>query len=76
MESRKTRGGARPGAGRKRQGDEARTVTVSFICTPSQKEMLKNLSLKSGLSQSQFICSRIFEGTEGAKIPLDAKKHP
>ena len=60
----KTRGGARPNAGRKRQGEEAKRTTVSFVCTSSEKKMLKALALKSGLSQSQFICSRIFKGAE------------
>lgn len=54
------RGGARPNAGRKRQGEEAKEETVSFVCTPSEKKKLKELASNAGLSQSQFICKKIF----------------
>lgn len=60
MESKKTRGGSRPNAGRKRQGEEAKRTTVSFVCTPSEKIKLKELAENAGLSQSQFICRKIF----------------
>ena len=60
MESKKTRGGARPNAGRKRQGEEAKRTTVSFVCTPSEKEKLKELASLSGLSKSQYICKKVF----------------
>ena len=61
-----TRGGARPNAGRKRQGEEAKRTTVSFVCTPSEKEKLKELASLSGLSQSQFICKKLFSFDETA----------
>lgn len=55
-----TRGGAREGAGRKRQGEEVRRTTVSFSCTKSEKERLEKLAKDSGLSKSQYICKKIF----------------
>lgn len=55
-----TRGGARPGAGRKRQGSESKTATVSFVCTESEKQKLREMSENSGLSQSQYICMKLF----------------
>ena len=48
------------GGGRKRQGEEAKRTTVSFVCTPSEKIKLKELAENAGLSQSQFICKKIF----------------
>lgn len=48
------------GGGRKRQGEEAKRTTVSFVCTPSEKKKLKELAENVGLSQSQFICKKIF----------------
>ena len=59
-ERKKGSGGARPNAGRKRQGEEAKRTTVSFVCTPSEKIKLKELAENAGLSQSQFICRKIF----------------
>lgn len=60
MAEKKTRGGARPNAGRKRQGEEAKRTVISFVCTPSEKQKLKALAESAGLSQSQFICKKIF----------------
>lgn len=48
------------GGGRKKQGPEAKRETVSFVCTPSEKQLLKELAQNAGLSQSQFICKKIF----------------
>lgn len=48
------------GGGRKKQGTEAKRETVSFVCTPSEKQLLKELAQNAGLSQSQFICKKIF----------------
>ncbi len=56
-----TWGGAREGAGRKRQGEEARRSTISFVCTESEKEDLKAQAKAAGLSQSQYICQKLFE---------------
>jgi len=60
MAEKKTRGGYRPNAGRKRQGEEAKRTVISFVCTPSEKQKLKVLAESAGLSQSQFICKKIF----------------
>lgn len=54
------RGGKRLGAGRKRQGAEARRSTVAFACTESEKALLKKLAKDAGLSQSQYIIKKIF----------------
>ncbi len=61
MSNNETWGGAREGAGRKRQGEEARRSTISFVCTESEKEELKAQAKAAGLSQSQYICQKLFE---------------
>lgn len=43
------------GGGRKREGEEARRETVAFVCTPSQKEKLKEKAKEAGLSVSKYI---------------------
>ena len=54
------RGGARKNAGRKPKLEQGKAVTVSFCCTPEQKESLKEAVKASGLTQSAYIASRLF----------------
>jgi hypothetical protein len=60
MQEKKYTGYGYHGGGRKKQGPEAKRETVSFVCTPSEKQLLKELAQNAGLSQSQFICKKIF----------------
>lgn len=60
-EKKENRGGARKNAGRKQKEDGAKAVTVSFCCTPEQKESLKEAIKASGLTQSAYIASRLFD---------------
>lgn len=53
------RGGARDNSGRKQKSDAGKAVTVSFSCSPEQKEALQSLVSESGLSQSEFILSKV-----------------
>ena len=57
-----TRGGAREGAGRKPKPETDKAVTVSFCCTPEQKESLQEAVKASGLTQSAYITNRLFCG--------------
>ena len=57
-ETKQTWGGARTGAGRKRQGDEVK-VTLSFRISPSTAELIKRKSSELGLSIGAFIESLI-----------------
>jgi len=54
------RGGARKNVGRKQKEDGAKAVTVSFCCTPEQKEKLDKAVQDSGLTQSAYIASCLF----------------
>ena len=54
-----SRGGAREGAGRKKK-ENAKRITVSFVCSPEDKKLIDELVKKSGLSRSQFIMSAIY----------------
>ena len=60
MEKRENRGGFRIGAGRKKSGDEARDKTVCFVCTESEKKLIAETAKALGVSQSEYICSRLF----------------
>lgn len=53
------RGGTRKGAGRKRKA-VGKAVTVSFSCSPEQKDRLRHAVLESGLRQSEYICNKLF----------------
>lgn len=52
-----TWGGKRPNAGRKPKENKA--VTVSFCCTPEQKELLQKAVKASGLKQSVYIVKKL-----------------
>lgn len=56
------RGGARKNAGRKPKPEQGKAVTVSFCCTPEQKESLQEAVKASGLTQSAYITNRLFCG--------------
>ena len=47
------------GGGRKAEGDEPKTITMSIVCTASERDKIKTLAKKSGLSVSRFILSCI-----------------
>jgi len=47
------------GGGRKAKGEEARTTTISIVCTPTEKELIYKEAKQSGLSNSQFILSAV-----------------
>lgn len=55
-----TRGGYRPGSGRKPKDTSGKAVTVSFSCSPEQKEQLKKDVADSGMKQSEYIISKLF----------------
>ena len=59
-QEKKGRGGVRPGAGRKRKDDDKKAVTVSFSCSPEERARLASDVERSGLSQGEYIRSRIF----------------
>lgn len=60
MTDKSTWGGAREGAGRKPKNKSGKAVTVSFCCSPEQKEHLKEDVKKSGLNQSEYICKKLW----------------
>lgn len=53
------RGGARKNAGRKQKEDGEKAVTVSFCCTPEQKEKLDKAVQDSGLSRSEYLVKKL-----------------
>ena len=54
------RGGVREGAGRKTKNNSGKAVTVSFSCSPKQKEQLQKDVIQSGTTQSEYILSKLF----------------
>ncbi len=59
-ERKETRGGYRPNAGRKTKDASGKAVTVSFCCSPEQKEKLQRDVAESGMKQSEYILSKLF----------------
>lgn len=59
IEKIKTRGGYRPGSGRKQKDESGKAVTVSFCCSQEQKEKLKTAVEESGLKQSEYILDKL-----------------
>lgn len=53
------RGGARAGAGRKTKGDEAKTKTMSIVCTEKQCNKIKTLAKSENKSVSAFCINKI-----------------
>ena len=54
-----TWGGKRTNAGRKQKDISKKAVTVSFCCTPEQKEQLQKDVTDSGMKQSEYIISKL-----------------
>lgn len=52
-------GGIRENAGRKRKLEEDKAVTLSFSCTLEQKDVIKKLIAESGLTQSEWILTKL-----------------
>lgn len=59
MTEKKTRGGYRPNSGRKKKSESGKAVTVSFCCSPEQKEQLQKNVAESGMKQSEYILSKL-----------------
>ena len=59
MEEKGTRGGYRPGSGRKQKDESGKAVTVSFSCSPEQKVQLKKDIADSGMKQSEYILDKL-----------------
>jgi len=55
-----TRGGYRPGSGRKQKFTSGKPVTISFCCSQEQAEQLRKDTKKSGLNRSDYIISKLF----------------
>lgn len=65
--AKENRGGARKNAGRKQKEDGAKAVTVSFCCTPEQKEKLDKAVQDSGLSRSEYLVKKLSFFLENTK---------
>ena len=59
MNEKKYTGYGYHGGGRKAEGDEPKTITMSIVCTASERDKITTLAKKSGLSVSRFILSCI-----------------
>ena len=57
--AKENRGGARKNAGRKPKPEQGKAVTVSFCCTPEQKEKLDKAVQDSGLSRSEYLVKKL-----------------
>lgn len=60
MIEQKKRGGARENAGRKAKDPTKKAVTVSFCLSPEEKEKLQQAIKESGLTQTAYIKSKLF----------------
>lgn len=63
MESqeKKGRGGARPGAGRKSKGENAKRKTISISGTPAEIDELKQKAAEAGKTTSRFLIELALE---------------
>lgn len=52
-------GGFRKNSGRKSKVEGTKTTTLSFSCTLEQKDTIKKLVKESGLSQSEWILTKL-----------------
>lgn len=59
MQDKKKWGGAREGAGRKLKSASGKAVTITFCCSPKQKETLAHNVEESGLSRSEYITKKL-----------------
>lgn len=55
-------GGARPGAGRKRKGDEARRTTLAISGTATEIETIRQLAKQADKTTSRFLIELALEG--------------
>lgn len=55
----KKRGGYRQNSGRKPKSEKDKAVTVSFCCSPQQKEQIQKDVKQSGMKQSEYILSKL-----------------
>ena len=62
QEEKKGRGGARAGAGRKRQDTEARRSTMAISGTPTEIETIRQLAKAAGKNPSRFLIEMALEG--------------
>ena len=60
--SSENRGGKRPNSGRKPKDASGKAVTVSFCCSPEQRDRLNADVEDSGKSRSEYICKKLFGG--------------
>ena len=61
QEQKNTHGGARAGAGRKRQDTEARSKTMAISGTETEIEKIKKLAKESGKTTSRFLIELALE---------------
>ena len=52
-------GGFRENSGRKPKVEGTKSTTLSFSCTLVQKDLIKKLVKESGLTQSEWILSKL-----------------
>lgn len=57
-----THGGARAGAGRKRQDIEARRTTMAISGTPTEIETIRRMAKDAGKTTSRFLIELALEG--------------
>ena len=55
METKKTRGGARPGAGRKTTGEKGKTTNISFRISPEEKRIIDEKAAQAGKTTSRYM---------------------
>ncbi|MBQ4015331.1 MAG: hypothetical protein II610_08805 [Treponema sp.] len=55
MESKKTRGGARAGAGRKTTGEAGKTSVITVRISPGEKATIEAKAKQAGKSVSRYI---------------------
>ena len=55
MESKKTRGGARAGAGRKTTGEAGKTSAITVRISPGEKTAIEAKAKQAGKSLSRYI---------------------
>ena len=63
-EKKERRGGKRENSGRKLKDGSGKAVTVSFCCSPAERERLEADTVASGLSRTDYIKRRLFGAGE------------
>lgn len=64
QEKKEKRGGARPGAGRKSKGSDAKMDIIAISCSPIEKEQIRQLAKVSGKTTSRFLVELALEGNK------------